>query len=515
MRFDDRLKTVLAQPAANPHDRAVRWRQLVELLARGGTDLGSPLVRQALDAIRADAEAIDEQLRAATARAVAGPRLPHQIVAVFAADGMLAAAPVLSAVDLTPEQWGEVLTVSSPEARRFIRALHPDLPEEDRPSAGDVDEAVASAADVPAGTAPIPSISEVLARIERLRQGREPPLGERRAGAVVPSSAAMFRWECDPSGEIAWIDGAPRGALIGRSIAGPAQGEKLDERIRHAFAMRAPFRDAQLRLGGEGAIAGEWKVSGVPAFEPGDGRFAGYRGIARRPERAADDGPASRLLDHDSLRELVHEIKTPLNAIIGFAEIIDGQYLGPADHSYRERAAGIVAQARLLLTAIEDLDLAAKLRATSGSTGLGELVTAALASLAERASDRGVWLDLGTVAEGRCAIEASIAERIVRRFVAALLEAAEEGERLTIEGGVDSDRCVIALDRPKLLHGKSERQLLEPSSSEAGPWSNVATGFSLRLVRGLARLAGGDLLIGATKLTLALPREKANLHGQR
>ena len=50
MRFDDRLQTVLAQPAANPHDRAVRWRQLVELLARAN-DLSTPLAQRALEVI--------------------------------------------------------------------------------------------------------------------------------------------------------------------------------------------------------------------------------------------------------------------------------------------------------------------------------------------------------------------------------------------------------------------------------------------------------------------------------
>ena len=80
------------------------------------------------------------------------------------------------------------------------------------------------------------------------------------------------------------------------------------------------------------------------------------------------------LADPDSLRELVHEIKTPLNAIIGFAEIIDGQYLGPADRRYRERAAEIVAQARLLLTAIDDLDFAAKVHSADRSaTGSGSI----------------------------------------------------------------------------------------------------------------------------------------------
>jgi hypothetical protein len=36
VRFDDRLATVLAQPVGSPRDRAIRWRQLVDLVARSG-----------------------------------------------------------------------------------------------------------------------------------------------------------------------------------------------------------------------------------------------------------------------------------------------------------------------------------------------------------------------------------------------------------------------------------------------------------------------------------------------
>ena len=86
----------------------------------------------------------------------------------------------------------------------------------------------------------------------------------------------------------------------------------------------------------------------------------------------------------------MHEIKTPLNAIIGFAEIIDGQYLGPADYRYRERAAEIVAQARILLTAIDDLDFAAKVHSSHGHeaqrTNIGDLVERLTPSLREVAS---------------------------------------------------------------------------------------------------------------------------------
>ena len=120
--------------------------------------------------------------------------------------------------------------------------------------------------------------------------------------------------------------------------------EGVDRDVERAFARRAPFRDASLALPDVGVVAGRWLISGVPAFAQGDGRFVGYRGIARRAEALADSVVAVRPgpLDPAALRELVHEIKTPLNAIIGFAEIIDGQYLGPAQSGYRARAAEIV-----------------------------------------------------------------------------------------------------------------------------------------------------------------------------
>src|SRR5438128_644048 len=70
VRFDDRLTTVLAQPAEDAHDRAVRWRQLVELLARSPESADSGAAQQALGEISDQAASIPERLRAAAARAV-------------------------------------------------------------------------------------------------------------------------------------------------------------------------------------------------------------------------------------------------------------------------------------------------------------------------------------------------------------------------------------------------------------------------------------------------------------
>ena len=504
MRFDDRLMTVLDQPAIDPHDRAVRWRQLVDLVARAGAQADNPLVEQALHLIRSDGELVDEALRAAAARAVAALPLPYELVALFAADTMAVAAPVLAAARLKRDDWQKLLAVADAEARHFILTLHPDLPSSpksepapEEPHVEQREEAHVEPAEAPQ----VPSISDVVARIERLRRGRAQAVaGAGEAAAEAAGAPTLFRWECIPSGEIVWVEGAPRGPLIGRSIARAEEGEGVEQEVERAFAMRSPFRDARFTLPGEGMMAGEWKISGVPAFEPTDGRFAGYRGIALREPNGETDagrfGQSGILTDPNSLRELVHEIKTPLNAIIGFAEIIDAQLLGPADRHYRTRAAEIVAQARLLLSAIDDLDFAAKLQSDRNRPGSGTdlamLLEQIAAGMRQGASAEAPQLQLSMQARRcRCALEPALAERLVTRFCTAVLGAAADGEQIVVHFDSSNGRCLLWV-RP-------------PPGLDAASGDTTSGGFSLRLVRGLARIAGGDLTTTRARITLALP----------
>ncbi len=504
MRFDDRLMTVLDQPAADPHDRAVRWRQLVDLVARAGSQAGNPLVEQALELIRADRPQVDEALRAAAARAVAALPLAYELVALFAADKLAVSAPILASARLERQEWQRLMGEADEETRRFILTLHPDLPSGPPPEtpAPTTDEPFVEAGEEVKRGHSVPSISDVVARIERLRRSRTQPQAHPAddGQALAAGAPVLFRWECGPSGEISWVEGAPRGPLIGRSIARAEEGEGVDDEVQRAFARRAPFRDAQLSLPGEGIVAGAWKISGVPAFEPADGRFAGYRGIALRENGGAYDvtrnGQHSLLSDPNSLRELVHEIKTPLNAIIGFAEIIDGQLLGPADRQYRSRAAEIVGQAKLLLSAIDDLDFAAKLQSDRNRPGSGtdlamllEQIAAAMRQGASGAAPR-IELAIET-RKRRCALEPALAERLVTRFCTALLGTAADGENLLVHLDNRSGRCVLWVRSP-------------PGLDAADP-DPAGGGFGLRLVRGLARIAGGDLAISRTRISLALP----------
>jgi len=517
VRFDDRLLTVLNLPPGDRHDTAVRWRQLVDLVARAGPNSSSPVVAAALTSIRAEAGKVDMSLRAAAARAVAALPLPLGLLEYFAGDKLAVSAPVLAAATLEPAQWRVLAELADEEGRRFIETLHPDLASQQPGFTESLVESVPDAAAQAAPSAAGPSLGEVVARIERRRRNRAAS-GTALAGGASPGGAqspALFRWECGPSGDILWIEGAPRGPLIGRSIAkGAASGDEgVDAEAARAFAMRAPFRDAALRISGEGPVAGDWKISGVPAFESRDGRFAGYRGIALREAAPAllPASPSEFLADPDSLRELVHEIKTPLNAIIGFAEIIDGQLLGPADRRYRERAVEIVAQAQLLLAAIDDLDFAGKVHSSkNGGTprvDLAELVDHGAASLAALAADHGARLEIAR-ADRACvaAVEPELADRLVARLVAALVQQAAPGETLRLSLDRSGDTCRIAIARPAALRGVSDAILFAAQTAPQADDPLVkGEAFALRLIRGLARIAGGDLIASPAGLALVFP----------
>ncbi|QIK96100.1 HAMP domain-containing histidine kinase [Sphingomonas sp. HDW15A] len=522
MRFDDRLATVLAQPVAASHDRNVRWRQLVDLVARSTATADRVLLDRAIATIEQDRSAIAEPLRAAAARSIAGAAIPVALLEVFAGDSLAVAAPLLAGGRLEGDALERVRRSASPDVRRFLDTLHPgapkpaELPEMTLTQvAPDRERAEDSSPGAPAET----SIGDVVARLDRLRSERD----RDRARSVLPEpvrsdsadTRSVFRWECSPGGEIDWVEGVPRGPLIGRSIAVADPDEGVDDCVERAFSIRAPFRDCVLELGDEGQLAGRWTISGAPAFAANDGRFIGYRGIAQRgePQEFAAPEPSTAPLpdSHDTLREMIHEIKTPLNAIIGFAEIIDGQYFGPAHRRYRERAAQIVSNARALLEAANDLDFVARIQSAGSTSGqrtdLKTFFPAFTGRILEKAAQHGVQVDIQSGdADGLCALEPTLTERLLARFSDAVLGATAPGEQLMMRVRRAGGQCGIAISRPRSTILATRDDLLDPEftigDSDRGL---LGLGFSLRLVNGLVELAGGTLDINDQYLTLLLP----------
>jgi signal transduction histidine kinase len=542
LRFDDMIATMLAQPDSPPSAVSAKWRQLVDLLAQRRDDSGGE-GEGAYAWLEAHREAIPATRRRDIARALAGRRVAAPLLRFFADDHPAVAAPLLAGALLERDEWLGLLPSLSPTGRALLRHRRDLDPEVAHAlasfgasdfalagTAGEGEKAVPS--EVPA---PLPSaehgeaqIRDLVARIEAFRKQRE--AAPRPPEAGEPIHVEAFRWEAGADGVIIWVEGAPRGPLIGQSIASIAdRGQHgVDGQAAGAFEKRAPFRDARFSVAGGGAASGDWRISGVPFFDPVRGNFLGYRGSARRPrvdevarpEAAA--APAAGLfgtdLPADALRQLIHELRTPLNAIVGFAELIDGQYMGPAAANYRVRAAEIMEQAGRLLSAVDDLDTAARIE-TSRLT-LDESAVDAAALLCrlheayervaeQRSSQISIEIEQGLPS---AKVELGVAERMFARMLAATIGLALEGETIRANmamGQIGGHRMLcLSIDRPKAIAGLDERALLDPGYSPEGDWPGapaLGLGFALRLVRNLAEAVGGALLIGDSRFFLYLP----------
>lgn len=366
-------------------------------------------------------------------------------------------------------------------------------------------------------------IADVVKRIDAFWRHREKVgVPETRA----PARADQFRFETDSNGILRWIDGVSRSALVGLSLdaqagGGIAEASRVDGIASGAFSRRAGFSNARLSISGESDAAGDWLISAIPVFDPANGRFTGYRGTARRPrvdERADPVRAPLAAAPADSLRQLVHELRTPTNAIAGFAEMIESQILGPVNDIYRERAGTIRGHARELLGAIDDIDLAARIDSAALSLvpariALRPVLSSIADDLAQLASIRGSAIalpieDLAITGDRRAV------ERLLARLMATLVSASGPGERIGVNLSQGPDGMVsIAIDRPSALADYPGDTVLG-IDDEREDSALLGTGFALRLARNLARELGGAMTIGPESLTLRLPAPENALVGQ-
>lgn len=525
------------------------WRQIIDLVGRGR----APADAATMAALADLKDRVPAATRAASARALYGMQPPAALVALLARDEMAIAAPVLRGAVMPASDWEQILPGLTPAGRAILRHRR-DLPAETMralESFGAVDFVIGTsvpasaepAAPVPAEPGPFVSvgqvaagiierarrqendndapppppqpradgtfrIADVVARIEAFRRRQDEPRTGAAPAADLPIGET-FRFETDANGIIRWIDGAAREAIVGMSIAQPARpgSPGVDGAAAGAFRGRSRIAAARLAIGGLSSSAGDWTITGVPAFDPATGRFIGYRGTARRPhrgERAAHTSPAA-----DSLRQLVHELRTPTNAIAGFSEMIEHQLLGPVTDAHRAQAAAIRDDAARLLAAIEDLDTTARLGTGAlplrpEAVALKPLIARLAGQLAPLADARGAMLTVRT-ADVIAHADAPALERLLDRLVATMLGAAGEGEEITVKLQPEDPITVrVSVDRPVALANHAGDAVFE-IDDETTPASLLGTGFALRLVRNLAAELGGSLRVGDHRLTVVLP----------
>ncbi|MEM8798469.1 MAG: HAMP domain-containing sensor histidine kinase [Pseudomonadota bacterium] len=213
-------------------------------------------------------------------------------------------------------------------------------------------------------------------------------------------------WETDRFGclrsispELARVWRLAPSKAIGQSLVALILEEQQRDRMNTALDRRSPFRLLPITIADRSQ-----RLSAVPVFDLPTGRFQGFRGTTQsestfqrlgdiqphwhtkgflpdpKAASAADEAQAAAtgwLSDElaktstDELSAVAHESLTPLNAIGGFAEMIDNQVLGPVSPAYRARAKRIHSAAQAIETLLNDILFLAKLE--DGSYPLGEV----------------------------------------------------------------------------------------------------------------------------------------------
>ena len=127
--------------------------------------------------------------------------------------------------------------------------------------------------------------------------------------------------------------------------------------------------------------------------------------------------------------------------------------------------------------------------------------------LGNRALARDVKLRIVTsLGALRCGVEPDLAKRMIQRLLGAAVDAAPDGQLVEVEVKEGGRQIALSVTRPLSTRHLSDSQVMDPSfQAEGAPASQLGLGFALRLVRGLARLAGGDLKLTTAEFQLILP----------
>ncbi len=570
MLIDDRLETVLRNRGSSEAALRTQFRQLLDILGaqkvraarRGGHDRDPTLVAAAWLRMDMLGEAIPEADRAAMIREPGWRFRNPELAAHFAQGEPDVASAALARVQLSPEDWAALIPRLPVRARGFLR-LRRDLPSEveeilerlgihdrglpqpeeqadrsgeaARPT-GDDDAALTGQSTDPSpdpaseGRSEISALVERIARFKRSREAAretdrelDRDVDDRESMPRLPlgeefddesRKIRVFGFAADAAGRIEWAERPVAAMVIGARLvrlSREAAGKQADP-IERALIRRQPIEDAPLKLDGAEAVAGDWLVNARPRFTE-DGNFAGYVGRFRRPVDAKDAATEAAKREADRIRQLLHELRTPVTAVQGYAEVIQQQLFGTAPHEYRALAAAIAADAAWILAGFEELDRLARLESgalelASGRSDLAEASHATIMQLSQVLASRMAGIELAGAGDERCAIGVGREQLdgLLWRLLATLGGGCGAGEVLTASLVHGDDDARLRCDLPA--------QLLEQDdifSADVRPVDDAVNaglfgaGFALRLARAEARGAGGDLVREGDALVLTLP----------
>lgn len=202
-----------------------------------------------------------------------------------------------------------------------------------------------------------------------------------------------------------------------------------------------------------------------------------------------------------------HEFRTPLNAILGFSEMLRGEYFGPlgADN-YRSYARDIHESGEHLLRLVNDiLDMAAieagKRTLNMEEFHIGELLAECIRNVEQSASNRNIALVLHATEDVRpLNADRRAVAQIFLNILANAVKFTGEGGTIDITARGDADSMSVCVaDSGVGISGDLLPHVTDAfSKGQSNPHvTESGTGLGLSIVKSLVDAHGGELLISS------------------
>jgi PAS domain S-box-containing protein len=322
---------------------------------------------------------------------------------------------------------------------------------------------------------------------------------------------------------------AERGAALGRALGRPIEGIE----VIFAIPRQAGYevRDWTYVRDDGSPLAVSLAVTGI---RNGEGDLTGFLGVAidvterhkaaalEVARRAAEAGSQAK---SEFLSRMSHELRSPLNAMLGYAQLMEIDAREPPTEKQRARLQQVQRAGWHLVELIDEvLDLAriesGRMQISLVAVDVAEAVERAVELVAPQMQQHGVSLSVrsvGTTGDACAGVVMADATRLIQVLVNLLSNAAKYNRpqgRVELECESQSDERVAlrVRDTGRGMSAAQLAQLYEPFNRLGRETSGIdGTGIGLVITRRLVQLMDGELQVASslgegTEFTVLLPR---------
>ncbi len=328
------------------------------------------------------------------------------------------------------------------------------------------------------------------------------------------------------------VTGMPPEHLLGKTredTGAPESDPSAMQAITQNMQDRLPYRDFEHSRTKPDGTKVYLSISARPTYDNA-GRFIGYRGVGRditdrvNNQKALNDAliasEQANRAKSEFLATMSHEFRTPLNAIIGFSEMLKEQYFGNlGDKNYLDYAKDIHRSGRHMLDLVNDiLDFSAieasKRQMNPENFSFRDVLSDGVRNVETQLRKKNLSLkqdfasDLPLIHADKRSVY-----QIVLNLLSNAVKFTKPGGGITISAHCDGDVFSFCIaDTGVGIAADQLATITDPfSQSQADPHiAGTGTGLGLTIVKSLVEAHGGALTIESeagigTRVTVELP----------